>query len=193
MNAKTVKPETLPVPATTPDILDIDPVSFATAVGHAAAARFASIMLTDRAPDFWFWPGAADDAVASDEAEKIIADLGGYVCSRRELVSGETLYRKASELGVCELSRWEFMKLVPHWHYAWSLFANTVFNVHQDMNHMQTVERARRDEAEAIPPAPVFLGDDDAFEEHDSVDELENLSGKPKKKRPAKKTGSKQP
>lgn len=178
-------------PAKPVDILDIDATSYATAVGHAAASRaFCTLAGRD---DLWVWWGGAPDT-DDPEAEKIVQTLGAYVCRapfNAPPMAGETAFRKAVEMGFTPGPASGWNDLPAPERLAFSIFSRICRAACWEMQGLQGLERGIREAAE--PGPQIAHGpdeDDDALEEHESIDAMEHLSG-PRKKRASNKASSK--
>lgn len=87
----------------TPAAKPFDPLEIATAIGHGAAVNVLVALSADSEPDPTFdpqcWPSFGAVRLADVDRDPA-GELARYVCSRDAAIAGETLYRKAAELGL---------------------------------------------------------------------------------------------
>lgn len=80
----------------------LDPMESAISIGHGAAVNvLVSLAPAEADPTFdpQCWPSFGNVRI-EDETRDVVGELGRYVCSRDAPIGGETLYRKAAELGL---------------------------------------------------------------------------------------------
>jgi hypothetical protein len=151
------------------DILAIDAVSYATAVGQAAAMRLASAMTDGEvAPECWYNGGFGEPEASAEEA---VQKLGDYCCNYHATPVGEQLYRKAGELRLhgLDVNDWAGQ---PVWmHVAYRVFAAATVAAFSELSVAQSDARQKEDHARqaalAVAPAPV---EDTVMEQSGDVD-----------------------
>lgn len=183
-----------PAPAAEPEapnILDVDIVSYATAVGHSAARRLAELLAPDHDPDLWFCDRAS--SLSHKAAEREVMKLGSYVCSRPGALAGETLFRFACSQeasGFADGNDWP--KLEPWMREAYSVFVGTASDTFSRLDQMQVVVRTEQEQQayrDSLKPPGAVDPDDDAFGGHDGGGDG-TFGGKAKPaKKPARKRG----
>jgi hypothetical protein len=155
------------------DILEIDAVSYATAVAHVAADRFyialANNVLSQDAPLLWFNGGFA---VPDEQAEAALQALGSYCCAYHHTPGAEQLYRKAHELGLHALDPNGFHEQ-PLWlRVSYRVFAVATVAVFAEISdaqaHARDEEQLRRMASERAAPVPV---EDTVMEQEAALDE----------------------
>ena len=155
--------ETMKTDTRTTALLDIDAVSYATAVGEAAAQRLADV-LTDASANPWYNGGFA---VSLDQGEKDVQALGAYVCNAHEEVRPEQLYRKASELSVHAFDVAAYYDAEMWLQTAYQVFALTVTEAHSAIVNAQAREHFRREKMKEFAAAPYVPAAEDTVMEQE--------------------------
>lgn len=154
-----------------PDLLELDPVAVAAAVGRLAGARVHALLTKPEEEAgvdlFWFdRAGAYEPHEVSREidaaADGFITGLATYVFQRGPM-HPETLYRHAGGRA------WQQESFA--YRMALTTFLNVTTSLGDTLINQQAKERLRRAEATAKPPAGLKL-EDSIFEPHGSLDEL---------------------
>jgi hypothetical protein len=126
------------------DILELDVVSYATAIGHAAALRLAQLLGPDFDPNFWFCDGGFAHQM---DGEAMVSALGTYVIERTAMggvVGAEQLFIKAGELGAHRHPADRFKDLDLWVRVAYAAFASVTALCARELGQAQ--EQARDEE-----------------------------------------------
>lgn len=147
------------------NLLKLDTISVAGAIGHAAAARLTTILNDDdNAADLWF---ATDDALQGYVVDDVIYRLAEFVCAQN-VTSGETLHHFAFEERINRQSR-AFRSQPEAVRWAYDIFVLTTLKAWKQLSSYQ--ERAEWEEKRRTQPKPKPIPiEETIFEEIDGLD-----------------------
>lgn len=145
--------------------MSIDAVAVATSAGHGAAVNLVLGVAggaLGAGLDAECWPSFCVPRLANEDRD-VVGELGAYVAKRVEATAGETLFRKACELGVTGAAADGWPGLAAEIQLAYELFADVTFRV------ARRIEREAAALAPRAPAPPPPKLEDTIFEELDGL------------------------
>jgi hypothetical protein len=139
------------------NLKEIDAVSYATAAGHAAAARIAHLLLQGTGEvDGNAWMLGVERFVDDETLDSHLQKLGAYVCSRTVMPVCEQVFIKAEELGI---EAGSFTNAPPWQSFAFQAFTQTTWSLHQMM--VAVVAALPQEPIKTAGPRMDMVSDDD--------------------------------
>ena len=153
---------------TSRSILTVKPQDVGMAVGHVAALALISQMREGSSEELQLYYRLFEPIEDGQDWEHDLSMLTQYVCGRSENVSGEQLFRKASELALHSAPAASFFEQPIDVQIAYRLFAKACRLVSVDLEIEQREERSRLERA-VITRKPIPLKDRAIEQEDDAL------------------------
>lgn len=162
-------------------ITEIDAVSYAASIGHAAASRFYALLSGVEVAflNTWFDPTSGE--IELDVVNDTIGQMAAYVCGRN-VTNPEQLYRHAEITGLTTTQGIHFLKQDLVVRESYRLFVETCRTVHDTL----AGEQKRTEEAEVRAKAKTVSRplprEDSIFEKEGRLDDLNEAMAAEKKR-----------